>query len=87
MATLGDIADLMRTKRIKRVPVVHNGEIVGIVSRADLPQVLASGIANATDEDRDRTIRSRLVTELRKHKWADPTEGKNIVVSDGVMHF
>jgi CBS-domain-containing membrane protein len=86
MATLGEIADLLETKRIKRVPVVHNGKIVGIVSRADLLQVLASDVANAADEDRDRTIRSRLVTELRKHKWADPTEG-NVVVSDGVVHF
>jgi CBS domain-containing protein len=36
MATLGEIADLLEAKNIKRVPVVHGGKIVGIVSRADL---------------------------------------------------
>jgi len=34
LASLGEIAELMEMKRIKRVPVVHNGKIVGIVSRA-----------------------------------------------------
>lgn len=33
---LADIADLLVEKRIKRVPVVRAGHIVGIVSRADL---------------------------------------------------
>jgi predicted transcriptional regulator len=33
-ATLGEIADVMETRRIKRVPVVHGGKLVGIVSRA-----------------------------------------------------
>jgi CBS domain-containing protein len=36
LATLSEIADLMEKKRIKRVPVVTDGKIVGIVSRADL---------------------------------------------------
>ena len=36
LATLGEIADLMEAMRIKRVPVVHDGKLVGIVSRADL---------------------------------------------------
>src|SRR5271166_5627138 len=45
LATLGEIADLLETKQIKRVPVVHEGKIVGIVSRADLLKVLASGAA------------------------------------------
>jgi len=33
-----------------------------------------------------RIIRNRLIAELRKQKWADPTVG-NIVVSDGVVHL
>jgi CBS domain-containing protein len=86
MATLGEIADLLETKQIKRVPVVHNEKIVGIVSRADLLQVLASGGAKSTDDERDRTIRAQLIAELREQKWADPSEG-HIVVSDGVVHF
>ena len=86
LATLAEIAELMETRRIKRVPVVHDGKIVGIVSRADLLQVLASGGATTADEDNDRTIRERLLAELRKQEWANPTES-NVVVSDGVVHF
>jgi CBS domain-containing protein len=86
LATLEEIAELMTSKGIKRVPVVHVGKIVGIVSRADLLQVLASGGAPRDAEDSDRLIRERLFTELSKQKWASPTE-ENIVVSDGIVHF
>jgi CBS domain-containing protein len=86
LATLGEIAELMETKRIKRVPVVHDGKIVGIVSRADLLQVLASGGATTAHEDNDRLIRERLLAELRQQEWANPTES-SVVVSDGVVHF
>jgi CBS-domain-containing membrane protein len=86
MATLGEIAELMETKRINRVPVVHDGKIVGIVSRADLLQVLASGGAASADEESDRVIRDRLLAELRRQEWANSAEA-NVVVSEGVVHF
>ena len=86
LATLGEIADLLETKRIKRVPVMHDGKIVGIVSRADLLKVLASGGAKTAHEEQDRTIRAQLLAELREQKWADASEGR-VVVSDGVVHL
>jgi len=76
----------METRRIKRVPVVHDGKIVGIVSRADLLQVLASGGIKTPEDERDRTIRIQLLAELREQKWTDPAEAR-VVVSDGVVHF
>ena len=39
---LGKIAALLERHHIKRVPVVRNGKVVGIVSRANLIQALAS---------------------------------------------
>jgi osmotically-inducible protein OsmY len=86
LASLGEIAELIETKQIKRVPVAHDGKIVGIVSRADLLQVLASGGTTTANEDNDRVIRERLLAELRRQEWANPTES-NVVVSDGVVHF
>src|SRR6516225_3474232 len=41
---IGDIAILLETNRIKRVPVVRDGKLVGIVSRANLVQALAMTI-------------------------------------------
>src|SRR5215467_281787 len=45
---IGDIALLLETNRIKRVPVVRDGELVGIVSRAHLVQALAMTIDEPT---------------------------------------
>ena len=83
---LDEIAELMERNGIKRVPVVHDRKIVGIVSRADLLQVLASGGAQRDAEDCDRLVRERLLVELSKQQWASPSES-NIVVSDSVVHF
>lgn len=41
-AGVDEIARLLAAYRIKRVPVVHDGRLVGIVSRADLLRVLAA---------------------------------------------
>ena len=38
-----EIADLLMTHRIKRVPILRRGKIVGIVSRADIVRAIALG--------------------------------------------
>ena len=54
---LTEIAMLLETKRIKRVPVLREGQIVGIVSRANLVRALAVTKSDAVDDaDDDRTI-------------------------------
>jgi len=68
------------------VPVVHDGKIVGVVSRADLLKVLAIGGTETAHEEKDRTIRTQLLAELREQKWADASEGR-VVVSDGIVHL
>lgn len=40
-ATLPDLADLLVRHHIKRLPILRNGKLVGIVSRADLIRALA----------------------------------------------
>ena len=39
--TIGEIADLLSQHKIKRVPILQDGKMVGIVSRADVVRVLA----------------------------------------------
>ena len=85
-ATLGEIADLLEARKIKRVPVVHDGKVVGIVSRADLLKVLASGGIGTPDEEADRTIRLQLLAELRDQNWTDTTEDR-VVVANGIVHL
>jgi CBS domain-containing protein len=40
---VGEIAMLLTEHRIKRVPVVRNGKLVGIVCRADIVHAVAQG--------------------------------------------
>jgi CBS domain-containing protein len=85
---LADIANLLETKRIKRVPVVRDGKLVGIVSRANLVRALAAAgprLAADTAAD-DRTIRQNLLAELRDQKWVH-TWAADILVRDGVVHI
>jgi predicted transcriptional regulator len=41
--SVSEIASLLSKRQIKRVPVVHNGMLVGIVSRADIVHAVAQG--------------------------------------------
>ena len=85
---LADIAILLETNRIKRVPVLRDGRLVGIVSRANLVRALAMTIDDTPDaaEASDRRIRERLLAELRGQRWAEVAPG-NVTVNDGVVHL
>ena len=87
-ADLGEIAELMERKRIKRVPVVENDRPIGIVSRANLLHGLVAykrspaGLEAISAPE----IRRLLVEKLRHEPWADLSR-INIVVSDGTVHL
>jgi CBS domain-containing protein len=85
---LADIASLLETKRIKRVPVVKDGKLVGIVSRANLVRVLAAAGSRLTTDAAvdDRTIRQSLLAELKDQEWVH-TWAADIIVRDGVVHI
>jgi len=85
---LDEIANLLESKRIKRVPVVRDGKVVGIVSRANLVRALVATKNTSTDaaDSDDRTIRYRLLTELRAQEWAR-VWADDIIVRDGIVHI
>ena len=85
---LAEIANLLETKRIKRVPVVRDGKLVGIVSRANLVRALAAVGSQLTGDIAadDRTIRERLLAELREQPWVH-TWAADIIVREGVVHI
>lgn len=86
-ASLGEAATLMETHRIKRLPVIRDGLVVGVVSRANLVQALASaGTNKPSTEDRDRAIRDRLMTELGRQPWSSP-DARHVIVDAGVVHL
>jgi CBS domain-containing protein len=62
---LGDIAALLEQKRIKRVPIVEHGNMIGIVSRANLIQALAS-LRNENEPETidDSIIRDKVMAQF-----------------------
>ena len=83
---LAEIADLLESKRIKRVPVLSGGKLVGIVSRANLVRALAATKPADTADSDDRTIRFSLLQELTGKDWAR-TWASDIIVRDRVVHL
>jgi len=84
---LGEIATLLERHRIKRVPIVRNGKLVGIVSRSNLIQALASAISHADGPTAsDRQIRLDLLDRLAHQDWTEFGE-TNVIVKNGVVHL
>jgi CBS domain-containing protein len=84
---LAVIADILEKRRIKRVPVVKDGKLVGIVSRADLVRVLlARHAAPAAGTASDADIRDHFLARLGEEPWG-PRSYVNIVVTDGAVEL
>ncbi len=81
---LREIANLLEKHRIKRVPIVQNGKLVGIVSRANLLQALASARSDAGASADDATLRRRIVDRLYGQSWPKPTQ-INVIVQAGTV--
>jgi CBS domain-containing protein len=80
---LEEVVHLMETRRIKRLPVVRDGKVLGIVSRANLLQALASVAGKIpSGSPTDARIRDQLMTELAKQPWGPQL---NTTVRDGVV--
>jgi CBS domain-containing protein len=84
---ISEIATLLEKHRIKRVPILKDGRLIGIVSRSNLVQALAS-VYPRPEQDHltDRGIRSAILARLAEQSWTDFGE-RNVVVSDGVVHL
>ena len=83
---LAEIATLLEKHRIKRVPVIEDGKLVGIVSRSNLIQALASSLQAEPAEEADREIRHELLSRLADQDWTD-FGSRNIIVTGGVVHL
>jgi CBS domain-containing protein len=86
-APLSEVAAVLERNRIKRVPVVKDGKLIGIVSRANLIQALASMVGGIDQHNEtDRQIRLDLLSRLQEQTWTD-FGSRNITVSGGVVHL
>lgn len=81
---LHEVAMMMETNAVKRVPIVRNGQLVGIVSRANLVQAIATSGAKLEIPAADAVIREKLMKRLKAESWAS-TSLLNATVHDGVV--
>ena len=80
---VGEIADLMEKWNIKRVPVMHNDKLVGIVSRRDLLRVFSKAKQpRKAATQTDARLRSRLKSEIAASPWIGD-DYVNFVVDKG----
>ena len=83
---LQEIAETLEKYGIKRLPIVRDGRLVGIVSRANLVQAIATSGSNLDVPLSDTTIREKLLTLLNERNWGQQYPAcLNVTVNGGVV--
>jgi CBS domain-containing protein len=84
-APLYEIADIIEERHVRRVPILsEGGDLVGIVSRANIVQAVASARPRLEISAPDTMIRDKLIAELRKQSWSH-VHKLNVTVTNGVV--
>jgi CBS domain-containing protein len=90
-ASLEEVARLMERHRIKRVPVLRDAEVIGVVSRANFLHALIVLSPNpAPAPASDGAIREQILAELEKQAWMpgvvlNVSVKVNVSVKDGIV--
>jgi CBS domain-containing protein len=85
--TVQELAALMQRHHIKRIPILREGKLVGIVSRANLLQgLLTREPESLHGKADDAALRTAVTATLAKRGWASaPTS--NVMCQDGIVHL
>lgn len=81
--SLRTVVELMERGRVKRLPVIRDGRLIGIVSRANLVRAVV-GLARDTQTPSgdDTAIQNRVLEAIGKQSWAHQVK---VTVKDGVV--
>src|ERR1700730_3722014 len=78
--------ELMEKNGVKRLPVMRGDKLVGIVSRSNLLQAVASMAREIPDPTADDDhIRNRVIDAIEKYDWRP--FGLSVIVRDGIVHL
>jgi predicted transcriptional regulator len=82
---IAELVTLMEAKHVKRLPVVDQGRLVGIVSRADVMAALVGLLSEKPAGSRsDTEIRGQILAEIDQQPWG-PGERVDVMVTNGVV--
>jgi CBS domain-containing protein len=70
---LGEVADLLQKRKLKRVPVVDGGRLVGIITRGDLVRALVARQSQSQQgaPGGDDAIHRAVLERMRREGWLD----------------
>jgi CBS domain-containing protein len=84
---LRDVADILENHRIKRVPVVQNGLLVGLVTRGDLVRALSLvQLSKPTGKVENAALHKMLRDRIRGQSWLNKSY-VNVTVDNGVVEL
>ena len=83
---LSELVELMEKRGIKRLPVMNGKVLVGIVTRSNLLQAVASMVREIPDPTADDDhIRDRVTRTIRATNWCPA--GFQATVRNGIVHL
>jgi CBS-domain-containing membrane protein len=84
-ASLAEVADVLDTHRIRQVPVVSEGRLAGMISRADLVRALAEvSITAPAARSESGALQKAIWDQIKTQSWLK-TAFVNLSVKDGVV--
>jgi CBS domain-containing protein len=85
-APLATVVELMEKNNVKRLPVIHDGKLVGIITRSNLLRTVASLVRDVpAPTENDDQIRRRILDEIERNAWCP--FGLSVIVRDGIVHL
>ncbi|MCH8182066.1 MAG: CBS domain-containing protein [Proteobacteria bacterium] len=89
-APVSEIVDILESQNIKRVPVMRDDRLVGIVSRSNLLQGLVATLEETREarvgQPEDTTIQKAIMAELTQNLSATAAD-VSVAVRNGVVHI
>lgn len=84
---LAEVAQVLDSSKIKRVPVLQDGALVGLITRADLVRALSNQPRRVPiGKVDDGTLQARINAEIRKQSWLSASM-LNVLVENGTVEL
>jgi len=81
-----EAARLMLERRVRRLAVMRDGRLSGVLSRADLLKAVTMRPPGQADGRDDNRIGQAITQEIRRHPWAD-AGSVAVTVEDGIVRL
>jgi len=82
-ANLADVAHILQAHHVKRVPVVHDGKLLGIITRSDIVRAVSDAGRPAAPAMRsDGDLQRAILERLQGERWLDASY-INLIVDRG----